>query len=257
MRTLFEQFFVAPMPVLWVLLGGLLLWRWQRTSRALFAVGTVLFLLACVPVVGKLLMWGLASGAPSLDMTDDRRFAAIVVPTAGSFVDGAGRWWPGANSIRRVVAGRELQKRLGIPLVIAGGSPRANQPPEAATVAAMLGLDGPAVLLETTARNSSESGAAVAGLLLGKSPLRVVLVTNASHVARMSASMRHHGIEVVAAPVERQPHRFAPDTWEAADLIPSDNGLKLTRRALWEYTGILWYLITGRLDFSDLWQPAG
>ncbi len=201
-------------------------------------------------------MWGLAGGAPPLDTTDDRPFTAIVVPTAGSFVDGAGRWWPQENSILRAVAGRELQKRLKIPLVLVGGSPLADQPPESVTVAGLLGFNGPAVRLETTARDSSESGAAIARILAGQPAPRVVLVTNVSHVARMSGSLRHHGIEVFAAPIGKRPKDFSPGSLGASDFMPSDTGLKLTRRALWEYTGIIWYLMTGRLDFSDLWPPA-
>ncbi len=56
--------------------------------------------------------------------------------------------------------------------------------------------------------------------------------------------------------VGRKPHEFAPGAWEAADLVPTDSGLELTRSAPWNYTGILWYLMTDRLDFSDLLPPA-
>ena len=215
MRTLFEEFLVMPLPILWLLLLALLLWRRQRASRTLFAAATVLFVLASLPAVGKLLIWGLASGAPLLQAGDGRELAAVVAPTAGTFDDGTGRWWAGKGSIQRVTAARELQKRLGIPLVVAGGSPLPGQPPEAATVAAELRLSGPGLLLETTARDTGETGAAVAALLVDRPVHRVLVVTNASHIARMSAAFRHHGFDVVAAPVGRPPSAFAPGALEA------------------------------------------
>ena len=256
MRILFVEFFVFPMPVLWLLLLALLVWNRQRASRRLFILGTVLFALASLPTTGKLLLWGLASGAPPLEGADERTFAAIVVPTAGVFDDGTGRWWPTQNSIRRAASGRALQQQLEIPLILSGGSPIPGQPPEASTVASMLGIAGRETLLETTARNSSESGAAVAALLAEAQTRRVVLVTHASHVMRMSAALRHQGLAVVAAPVGRPPETLAPAAWGIMDLVPSNSGLKLTRGALWEYAGIVWYLATGRLDFDDLWPSA-
>ena len=256
MRTVFEEFLVMPLPVLWLLLLALLLWPWRRASRRLFVVSTVLFALASLPAVGKLLMWGLASGAPPLQVADNRDFAAIVVPTGGTFADRTGRWWPGKSSILRAVAGRELQQRLQVPLILSGGAPLPGQPPEAATVAAELGLTGPTVRLETTARNSGESGAAVAAMLADQPVRRVVLVTSAPHVARMSAALRRHGLVVVAEPLGLRPQTLTPAAWEVMDFVPSNSGLKLTRGALWEYAGIAWYLATGRLSLGDLWPQA-
>ncbi|MCH7872926.1 MAG: hypothetical protein IID33_14625, partial [Planctomycetes bacterium] len=60
-----------------------------------------------------------------------------------------------------------LRDRLGLPIILSGGSPKSDQPPEAQTLAAHFGLRGPDVRLETTARNSSETAEAVAAMLAG------------------------------------------------------------------------------------------
>ena len=256
MRAVFDQYLAMPLPILWLMLLALFAWRRRRTSRALFAIATVLFALASMPAVGKLLTWGLANAAPPLHAGDDRDYAAIVVPTGGSYDDGTGRWWPTGPSIARTVAGLALHRRLGLPLILSGGAPLPGQPAEAVTVAAEFGLTDPAIRLETRSRNSSESGAAVAEMLAGEPGRRVLLVTSTSHVARMGAVLRRNGLSVAVAPVGYQPRELAPGAWGIMDFVPRDRGLKLTRVALTEYAGIAWYLASGRLDIGDVWPPG-
>ncbi len=253
MRTVLEQYLTMPLPVLWLMILALFAWRRRRTSRALFAIATVLFALASMPGVGKLLTWGLASAAPPLHVGDDRDYAAIVVPTGGSYDDGTGRWWPTKHSIMRTVAGLALHQRLGLPLILSGGAVEPGRPAEAVTVAAEFGLTDPAIRLETRSRNSSESAAEVAAILAGEPVRRVLLVTGTTHMARMSAVLRRNGLSVATAPVGTQPRDLAPGAWGIIDFVPSDRGLKRTRGALTEYAGIAWYLASGRLDFADLW----
>ena len=128
MRAVFEQYLAMPLPVLWLMLVALFAWRRRRTSRALFAIATVLFALASMPAVGKLLTWGLASATPPLHVGDDRDYAAIVVPTGGSYDDGTGRWWPTGSSIKRTVAGLALHRQLGLPLILSGGAVEPGRP---------------------------------------------------------------------------------------------------------------------------------
>ena len=72
MRTLYEQFLVVPMPFLWLLLGGFVFWRWRGFSRAIFAAGTILLFVACLPATGKLLLRGLADGATPTDLVSPK-----------------------------------------------------------------------------------------------------------------------------------------------------------------------------------------
>ena len=239
---------ILPLPILWLLLLGLILWRWKRLSRAAFAVATVLFVVISLPASGKFLISTLENGAPPYDGMGLGGAQAILVPSGGTFDDGTGRWWPTSSSARRLTLGLQLQERLGLPLIISGGSPKPDQPPEAETLAEHFGLRAPEVLLEPTARNTSETAEAVAAMLIDTPEPRVILVTSTSHIARMSAVLRHYGIEVLAVATARG-QRKAENT---PNYLPSALGLKMTRAAFWEYMGIAWYLVTGRLDLRDL-----
>ncbi len=239
---------ILPLPVLWLLLLGVILWRWKGLSRAAFAVATLLFVAISLPASGKILISTLAVGAPPYEGEGAGGVQAILVPSGGTFDDGTGRWWPTSSSARRLTLGLRLQQQTGLPLILSGGSPQADQPPEAGTLAEHFGLRAPEVLLEPTARNTSETAAAVAAMLADTPAPRVILVTSRTHIARMSAALRHHGIDVLAVATGRSP-RKAEDT---PDFLPSALGLKLTRAAFWEYMGIAWYLVTDRLDLQDL-----
>ncbi len=248
MLDVIPDLMVLPLPILWLMLLGGILWRWKRLSRAVFAVATVLFVAISLPASGNFLMSSLKNSAPSYDGMGPRGAHAILVPAGGTFDDGTGRWWPTSSSARRLALGLRQQERLDLPLIVSGGSTRANQPPEAETLAKHFGLRAPDVLVEPTARNTSETAAAVAAMLSDTPEPRVILVTSTSHIARMSAALRHHGIEVLALATER-PWRKAENT---PSYLPSALGLKITRAAFWEYMGIAWYLITDRLDLRDL-----
>ena len=239
---------VLPLPILWLLLLGVVLWRWKKLSRAAFAVATVVFVAISLPASGNYLMSHLKDGAPPYDGKGAAGAHAILVPSGGTFDDGTGRWWPTGLSARRLTLGLRYRERLGLPLIISGGSPREDQPPEAETLAQHFGLRAPDVLVEPTARNSSETAAAVAAMLSDTPAPRVILVTSTSHITRMSAALRHHGVEVLAVAMARPPGK-AENT---PSFLPSALGLKLTRAAFWEYMGIAWYLFTDRLDFEDL-----
>lgn len=248
MRDVLVELLTLPMPILWLLVLALVLWRWKGLSRVVFLVGTLLFLAISLPVSGRLLVWSLQAGTPAFAGKVQEGTSAILVPSGGTIDDGTGRWWPSASSIVRLATALRLQKRWDLPIILSGGSPKSDQPPEAETLAAHFALQGPDIRLETQARNSSETAEAVAAMLAGEPNPRVILITSAAHVARLSAALRHHGVAVTAAATAGGD----AGPWAPSDFLPSYQGLKMSQGAFREYMGILWYLATGRLNFEDL-----
>ena len=242
------------MSILALLLLAALLWRRPRASRALFLLATALFTLAALPGVAGLLSLPLIHGARHFnpDIVGATEFDAILVPTGGNFADESGQWWPTALSIQRAVAGRLLQDRLGLPLILAGGQPAETGPPEAETLAAALGLEGRDLRIEPGPRNSAETAVAVADALASRSARRVILVTSPTHVARMSAALRRQGVAVAAYPTPAAALEAYTELARLDQWLPSSTGLRRTRGALREYVGILWYLLQGDIRPGDL-----
>lgn len=256
MRTLFDIFLVWPMPALWILLPGLILLR-LRLGKMLVLLGGPLLLGGTTPLVGNILLGSLERGAPIYDSeaTPAGKFDAIVVPLAGAYEDPAGRWWPMPGSVDRTVRGQEIQAKTGFPLLVIGGAPLPGQTvPEAVALQRVIAL-APDTVIESSARDTFETAVAVSEWV--KTPEgsswqpRVVIVTGGSHVARMAASLRRFGIDVAAAPPRRyEDTRIVRNFW--LDLVPSASGARRVRQALHEYTGIGWYLASGRIRLRDL-----
>ena len=243
-----------PMPAIWLTMAGYILgWRLGRRWGRWLAIGAALGLVASsVPLVGLVLLRPLAAVPPYVAPDG---IAAIVVPTAGVFVDSRGQWWSGGNTIRRVSRGLQLQSATGLPLYIAGGGSSGDRGglSEARIVLEQMGIPPGTVRLEETARNTDETGRAIAELLAADSsaagPFTVVVVTDRPHGIRMAASLRANGVAVVMSletglEEEVRHSNFLPSVW----------GLKLTAAALHEYVGIAWYLARGNFRVADLFS---
>lgn len=259
MRALSETLLTLPMPILGLLLLGLAAWSRRRLSLALIGSATLAFLVLAMPMAADVLERPLAGGAAAFDA--ETAATVILVPTAGIFADPEGAWWPSATSIRRAVAGRALQSRTGLPLLLIGGSPAGESESEAATVARQLGLIGadrpasPPVILETGARNSAETARAARLVVERLGGGRLVLVTTPIHMARMAASLRAVGL-VVSGHAATAPPPLSRPLGGLEPYLPSAAGLARSGAALHEYLAILWYLLNGDLRFADLGAGA-
>ena len=264
LRELAETLITLPVPLIALLVLGLLAWRRRRLSFALIALSALGLVGFSLPITTDLLEAPLESAAPAFDAAAaDRQAQAevILVPTAGIFADSEGSWWASSQSVMRAVAGRKLQDSSGLPLVLIGGSPEDEAESEAVTVARQVGLIGradgarrPPVFMETAARNSAETARA-AKLILGRlGARRVVLVTEPAHVARMAASLRHNGLEVLALAARAAAPPRRP-LGALTGFVPSAGGLNRSAKAVREYVAILWYLAQGHVRLSDL-RPA-
>ena len=246
MREFVEAATGWPLPAVYLMLAGLLLWHRPVASRRLLAAGVGVLLIFSTTLAGKILALPLIGWADP--PAADAQFHLIVVPTAGIYADETGGWWAGATSLRRLAVARRAQARLGVPIALIGGSPVAGQPAEAAVVARVGGLDGAGAIIETGPVNSAETAAAVARLIGDEPRPRVVLVTSAIHLRRMAALLRHAGVAVTGLPVGLR--RLDIGGWD--DVVPGLGGMALNHDVMHEYLGIAWYLLTGRLDMADL-----
>jgi len=260
MKDALEALLTLPVPLIVLLVLGLLLGRRSALGRGLVGLAALALVAFSLPLTADWLERPLAAAAPRFEAGGATAADMILVPTAGIYADPDGGWWPSAESVRRAVAGRALQRETGLPLVLIGGSPDGESESEALTVAREVGLlengadvgaGPPPVLLETAARDSFETARAAA-LIAGRlGAERVVLVTAPTHVARMAAALRAAGLAVSAAP-SRGGAAAAGPFGRFAPLVPSVAGLARCRAAAHEYLGILWYLLNGRFALSDL-----
>jgi uncharacterized SAM-binding protein YcdF (DUF218 family) len=150
-----------------------------------------------------------------------------------------------------------LQAETGLPLVLIGGSPRGEAESEAVVVARASGLvwsdsiPKSGIHLETSAMNSAETAASARRILDDLGADHIILVTSPTHIARMAASLRHFGIDVSALPARATQASVSPRD-AVSPFVPSGKGFSRSARAAYEYVGIMWYVLTEKITWSDL-----
>jgi uncharacterized SAM-binding protein YcdF (DUF218 family) len=150
------------------------------------------------------------------------------------------------NSTARLVEGVRMSKMLKCcKLVLSGGAgpDSVSSPAEAmAQLAQDLGVDRQEMILETQSRDTDDQARLVAPIV-GDQPF--ILVTEASHMPRAMALFRKHGTQPIADPVDfRTSHSEARDL---DDAFPSASRLYASERAVYEYLGLAWAKIRGKI----------
>lgn len=249
----FADYVLFPMPFLFLISVGVVLWRRLGNARAYFIGVAILFWALATPVVAKILATPLIADAGSAVAAGSAKPIAIVVPTGGLTPRIAGRWWSTSGSLARVSKGASLQRALGVAMIVSGGVTKPGGPPEAELVVQQLGLKADGVIIEAAARTTFETGVYVGPIVAKLGTGSVILVTSPYHVLRTAAVLRHHGMTV--QPVTTDEWAWAETRqWFGGwrDLIPSTLGLSISNRAFSEYLALAWYFVGGRLDLKDL-----
>jgi uncharacterized SAM-binding protein YcdF (DUF218 family) len=161
---------------------------------------------------------------------------AIVVLGASASPDGV----LGDASLRRTVEGIRLHRRGLAPLLVLLGATTDGGPPEAAVREALareMGITPDAVLAIGDARTTREEAARVAELLGRRRLRRVLLVTDAHHLARAIPLFERHGLTVSPA---------VADGLSMATRIPGER-LELARRVTQEVLARAYHRLAGYL----------
>jgi uncharacterized SAM-binding protein YcdF (DUF218 family) len=234
-------------PGLYVALGivcCLLAWRGRRKAAMVVAASSAALLyLLSTGLVANLLLAPLENAYPPLSSAQGAR---AVVVLGGGYNDLSPEYGRGVLtpiSEKRAVYGLELADRYGLPLVFSGGkgldSGTAGSEAEAAgDLWRRLGVSADRISLETESVDTKANARGVVSLA-GKGPF--LLVTSAFHMPRAMLAFEKTGASVIAAPTDYRVKRRAAG-W--VDLLPDTYQLDLSRTALHEYVGLLYYRLT-------------
>lgn len=146
---------------------------------------------------------------------------------------------PSLTTLARLRYGARLQRETGLPLLVSGGAPDGRPQGEAALMARVLREDFkvPVAWVEHRSDDTAQNAQFSAQLLHEAGVTRILLVTDALHMARAARVFERQGLQVVAAPTvfygRAQP---TPMQW-----VPSAVALRLSHYALHEWIGLAWY----------------
>jgi len=259
---LFKQIFsrlLFPLPfcVGTLLIGLLLLWftRKQKTGKAVVAFAGALLYLFSSPIFSTLLLTPLEKRSPPLVITPGApipvglRSVKFIVVLGDGFVPDASRpveLQLAEGSIARLAEGVRVSKLLSCCKLIVSGGPGPDGAPlmaqAMAQLAQELGVNREDIILDGQSRDTEEEARHISPVV-GKQPF--TLVTEASHMPRALALFRKQGTDPIADPTDFRAGdcgALVPDR-----IFPGAKILFGSERAVYEYLGLAWGAIRGKL----------
>jgi uncharacterized SAM-binding protein YcdF (DUF218 family) len=239
-----------PLPLsLEILFVGLYLLRFtrkQRAGKSLVCFGTLLLTGLSYFFTANMLLRPLERRFPPFLVTSN---AAVPTPTPHLIVVLGG----GANNdpevpissrlssgqTVRLAEGLRLHREFpGSKLILSGDAATAERMSE---VAQTLGVGPQDILVAAGSRDTEEEARRIAPLV-GQSPF--ILVTSAAHMPRAMGLFRKLGTAPLAAPTDYlAPNQgLGPD-----DLFPNPNELFKSQTAVYEYLGLAWAALRGKI----------
>ena len=230
--------------LLGVLIGLSMLRRRPRAGRVLTGVSLGLLLVLFTHAGASLLTAPLERLAPPLDLARIEGAGAIVVLAAGRIEHApeyGGQDIPDLIALARLRYGAHLQHQTGLPLLVTGGnaSKDGRHEPKARSMARALRDDfrTPVTWVEEASETTFENAQFSARILKAAKVQRILLVTDALHMARAERVFRRSGLQVIPAPTMfHGAGALAP-----MDFVPSASAIQKSYYASYELAGLAWY----------------
>jgi len=240
-----------------LLLTGLALahlWRRRRESRRRLLLAVVPFgvlVVLSLPAAAYLALGSLEWAYPPLTRRPEGAQAIVVLSGAMIERDSVRTHDVlGDTSLYRCMEAARVY-RLGppLPVVATGGKIDPDTPglPCAVLMADFLKTQGVAaadIVMEDRARTTFENAAETRRVLEPKGIRSVILVTDATHMARSVLCFRKQGFTVTPWPCSHRATEFVPS---ASFVFPTPYAVGDCLTAAHEWMGLLWYRLTGKV----------
>lgn len=248
---------LPPTSLFVVIVIGLALWRpFPRAGRVVAATGLAALAILSSNAGAGFFVRPLERMTTPLLAPESAGAQAIVVLAAGRLQDApeyGERDIPDYIALARLRYAAHLQRRTGLPLLVSGGNGSSGADPkpedraytkaDAMATALREDFGVPVQWVEGNSRDTGENASYSAALLRKDGVKRVLLVTDAMHMARARSVFERAGLEVVDAPTMF----FSDQARGLRAWLPSAEGMRRSWYAVYELLGIGWY----RLRFGQ------
>src|SRR5262245_27083299 len=232
---------------------------YARAGRWLLIASIVLIAAVGILPIGRGLALPLEERFPRWDAT--RGLPAGIVVLGGGVIKSEISVDRGENAVGdtadRIIAAVELTRRYPSVRVVLVGR---NEADFVVRLFEKLGLSGDRIIVERKSRNTIENATLAKQLVMPKPGERWLLVTSAIHMPRAVGVFRKAGFDVDAYPVDYHT-TSTHDLWTLPSALMG--GIDTMDRAVHEWSGLLFYWITGRISvpfpgpMSEISLPAG
>lgn len=250
-----RELILPPSSLFLLMVIGLLLQRRSPLAGRIVTGAAVVALFVLSTTAGaRLFVKPLEQLTTPLQAVHQTGAQAIVVLAAGRLRDAPeydGRDIPDYIALGRLRYAARLHRATRLPVLVTGGNGLVDDTSwskaDAMAVALRDDFGVPVKWVEGKSRNTAENAAFSAALLRPDAVRRVLLVTDAMHMARSRTAFQRAGLDVVAAPTLFFSH--APLT--ASSYLPSAEGLRQSWYAIYELLGIAWYRLRYHEPLTD------
>jgi uncharacterized SAM-binding protein YcdF (DUF218 family) len=223
--------------------------RWPRAARIVAGAGLAALAFLSTNAGANFLVRPLERMTAPLQAPERAGAQAIVVLAAGRLKrapEYGGRDIPDYVALARLRYAAHLQRRTGLPVLVSGGYAGSDDPTalvssytlgDAMATALRDDFAVPVRWVERRSRNTAENAAYSAALLRTDGITRILLVTDAMHMARARAVFERAGLEVGDAPTMF----FGSQSKGLSAWVPSAEGMRRSWYAVYELLGIAWY----------------
>ena len=241
-----ESLILPPGLFLFLLVVGLVLLKKKPVlGKSVLCFVLATFYLLSTPLISGHLINQIET-YPALDLKNlgDSEAGAIVVLASGRDENAKeyGGDTVGIYTLLRSRYGAFLQRKTGLPILVSGGLVLDKGGKSLAEVMAELLRDdfqAGEVWLEDESRTTGENAFFSQKVLAQKQIDTVYLVTQAWHMPRSVTVFKNAGLKVIPAPTAFEGGK----PFKLMDVLPSASAINISRLALHEMVGALWYKI--------------
>ncbi len=241
-----------------ILLGVVLMLfgKRKRLGFALALFATVILYALSSPLGSHFLLRPLESLYPALEAS-----TPLAAPTETDLskvrwivVLGGGHVWDtevpvtsrvGRETLMRVAEGVRLSRSLPQARILLSGGTYLEEKSDAevmATLAGIMGIQPQSLVLEKDSKDTFAQARLIRPIVQSDP---FILVTSAGHMPRSMAVFRKAGMNPIAAPADFLVLRAKSQ--HPRKILPSPDHLRNSERAIYEYVGLAWYHLTGKI----------
>jgi uncharacterized SAM-binding protein YcdF (DUF218 family) len=247
---------IHPLPLFFLLstLALINLWRKRKEGRARLLLVTVPFvalLVSCLPAASYLALGSLEWLHPPVKGRP--RDAQVIVVLSGGLIapdEIRERAELAPNTLYRCLHALDLYRRGSpVPILVSGGKVEPDEPGPTHAEAMRdflveMGVPASDVILEDRSRDTFENGVECARLLPERGIKRVILVTEAMHLARAVGVFRKQGIEPIPSGCNYRATEF---DFYFSDFVPNPVAAGAFNDAFHEWIGLALYRLQGKI----------
>ena len=232
-----------PLPIIW-LMFFIMIFKLKRYSYFCFKIIFFSLFIMSMPIFIDIIEYPLKANSNSY--LEGNNISIVLVPTAGSYKDYNNNWHPSSSSILRAATGEALAKKFNTTLVISGGDLHNSGLSEAFLVSKMINKDA---ILDHTSKNTFQTVINLQYIIEKNNIIMdypILLVTSPIHKLRTFMTLKSYGYKVKIF------NKKFNKKYSIIDFIPNSKSFIHLNNALYEYIGILKYILSGHIKLNSV-----